>query len=153
MRAAAGSNKFLVQLWKDFNNVLFGKVRLKYIFFYFENTSKKKTFYKKISKILIILPLPPQMAESMRKRMLCDLVRSEKRLKTKVASPGYVKSVIVNASLVVVERKKPVICLNRPLFVACTILDVAKVIICIFLVFFFADCSLRNFWMYPKLFI
>ena len=67
------------------------------------------------------------MAESMRKRMLCDLVRSEKRLKTKVASPGYVKSVIVNDQLVVVERKKPVICLNRPLFVACTILDVAKV--------------------------
>ena len=68
-----------------------------------------------------------QMAESMRKRMLCDLVRSEKRLKTKVASPGYVKCVIVNDQLVVVERKKPVICLNRPLFVACTILDVAKV--------------------------
>ena len=88
----------------------------------------KRCFENAIEKVLsqnAIYHL--QMAESMRKRMLCDLVRSEKRLKTKVASPGYVKCVIVNDQLVVVERKKPVICLNRPLFVACTILDVAKV--------------------------
>ena len=39
MRAAAGSNKFLVQLWKDFNNVLFGKVRA------------YKSFIKKFGKV------------------------------------------------------------------------------------------------------
>ena len=66
----------------------------------------------------------------MRNRCLVDALRDRAQLAKRAAQPTYKRHVIVNSDLVVIERAKSSVILNRPLQVSCVILDIAKESMC-----------------------
>ena len=64
--------------------------------------------------------------ENLRKRRKIDLVTSKKKIKKLAAQPSFKLFQIFHPHLVVVERKETNLCLNRPISVGFSVLDLSK---------------------------
>jgi hypothetical protein len=67
--------------------------------------------------------------ENVRKRKKVDLVCDPSKLKKLLAKPQLQQFIIVNEDLVVVDRDRKDVLLNKPIYVGFTVLDVSKLLI------------------------
>ena len=100
----------------------------KYIEF---NTEKRKQaandFEKDFFKLLVNSVYGKTM-ENLRKRVNVKLVNDVKQLKKLTASPSFDHFRIFTNELIAVNMKKPILYLNRPIYVGFAILDLSKVL-------------------------
>ncbi|XP_066933766.1 uncharacterized protein [Clytia hemisphaerica] len=64
--------------------------------------------------------------ENLRKRRRIELITSRAILRKRVAQPSFHDFHIINEDLVVVERKKTSLLLNRPIYTGLAVLDISK---------------------------
>ena len=102
------------------------------------NTEKRKNarndFEKDIFKLLNNAVVGKTM-ESIRKHLHFEIVSDEKRLMKCVNTPSFKHSHIINENLVGVEKQKPKLKLDKPIFIGIGILDLSKQ-----LMYFFLRC-------------
>ncbi len=66
--------------------------------------------------------------ESLRKRVNIVLVGSPKQQRFQTSKPGFKRFEIFDKNLVAVELVKPVVTLDKPVYVGATVLDLSKLI-------------------------
>ena len=99
------------------------------------NTEKQKNarndFEKEIFKLLNNAVVGKTM-EDKRKHLDFEIVSDEKRLMKCVNIPSFKHSHIINENLVGVEKQKPKLKLDKPIFIGMSILDLSKQLMYIF---------------------
>ena len=93
------------------------------------NTEKRKqatnAFEKDFFKLMNNSVFGKTM-ENVRSRINLELVHREQRMKTLSCRPNFHRVVMFNKDLVAAQCLKSVLCLDKPIYVGCTILDVSK---------------------------
>ena len=79
-------------------------------------------FWKLINNIVF-----GKMTENKRGRRDIELVQTRKRANKVCSTPTYVKHLIINRSLVAIEKRKKTIMLNSAILNGATILELSKV--------------------------
>ncbi len=69
--------------------------------------------------------------ENVRQRRNLDLVTSEKKVKKLAAQPTFKCAREFHAGLVAVERYRPTVVLDRPIYIGLCVLDLRKVLLII----------------------
>jgi hypothetical protein len=90
--------------------------------------SAKNDFEKDFYKLMNNACFGKSM-ENVRKRKKVDLVCDQSKLKKLLAKPQLQQFIIVNEDLVVVDRDRKDVLLNKPIYVGFTVLDVSKLLI------------------------
>ena len=93
------------------------------------NTEKRKgarnAFEKDFFKLMNNSVFGKTM-ENVRSRINLELVNTERRVKTLSRKPTFHRLLTFNKDLVAVQCLKSVLCLDKPIYVGCTILDISK---------------------------
>ena len=84
----------------------------------------EKTFFK-----LIINSVYGKTMENVRKRVNVKLINNEKKYSKVVSRPSFLSQKILDKNLVAVHKIKPVLLLNKPIYVGFSILELSKMII------------------------
>ena len=93
------------------------------------NTEKRKNatndFEKDFFK-LMINSVQGKIMENSRKRISVRLVKNEKDFLKYTNRPTYITHKIVGKDYATIHEIKPVLTLNKPIYVGCTVLDLTK---------------------------
>ena len=88
----------------------------------------KQSEFEKAFFILIINSVYGKTMENVRKRINVKLINNENKYLKVVSRPSFVSQKTLDKNLVAVHKIKPVLLLNKPIYVAFSILELSKMI-------------------------